>query len=60
MVQRRERKNNEVALKILLNGLSDTVKTSIGLCTSSKNLWINLEMMYQIKNKDIEDIPYQG
>jgi hypothetical protein len=30
-VQRRARKNNEVALKILLNGLSDTVKEIIGL-----------------------------
>jgi hypothetical protein len=28
-VQRRARKNNKVALKILLNGLSDTVKASI-------------------------------
>jgi hypothetical protein len=56
-VQRRARKNNEVALKILLNGLSDTVKTSIGLCTSAKDLWLKLEKMYQIKNKDTEDIP---
>jgi hypothetical protein len=41
-VQRRARKNNEVALKILLNGLSYTVKTSIGLCTSAKDLSIKL------------------
>jgi hypothetical protein len=38
--QRRSRKNNEVALKILLYGLSDTVKASIGLCTSTKDLWM--------------------
>jgi hypothetical protein len=56
-VQRRERKNNEVALKILLNGLSDTVKARIGLCTSAKDLWLKLEKMYQIKNEDTEDIP---
>jgi hypothetical protein len=56
-IQRRARKNNEVALKILLNGLSDTVKTRIGLCTSAKDLWMKLENMYQIKNKDTEDIP---
>jgi hypothetical protein len=56
-VQRRARKNNEVALKILLNGLSDTVKESIGLCTSTKDLWLKLEKMYQIKNEDTEDIP---
>jgi hypothetical protein len=46
-----------VALKILLNGLSDTFKTRIGICTSSKDLWLKLENMYQIKNEDTEDIP---
>ena len=56
IVQRRARKNNEVALKIL-NGLSDTFKASIGLCTFAKDLWLKLEKMYQIKSKYIEDIP---
>jgi hypothetical protein len=57
IVQRRERKNNEVALNILLNGLSDTIKTRIGICTSAKDLWMKLENMYQIKYEDTEDIP---
>ena len=52
-VQRRARKNNEVALDILLNGLSYTIKASIGLCTSAKDLWLKLEKMYQIKSEDI-------
>jgi hypothetical protein len=43
-------------LKILLNGLSDTVKTSIGLCTSTKDLWLKLENMYQIKKEEYSDI----
>jgi hypothetical protein len=55
--QIRVKKNNEVALKILLNGLSDTVKASMGLCTSAKELWMKLEKMYQIKREVIEDIP---
>jgi hypothetical protein len=46
-----------VALKVLLNGLSDTIKTSIGLCTSAKDLWIKLEKMYQIKNEETKNIP---
>ena len=46
-----------MALKILLNGLSDTVKASIGLCTSAKDLWLKLENMYQIKNEGTKDIP---
>jgi hypothetical protein len=52
IVQRRSRKNNEVALNILPNGLSDIIKAHIGLCTSVKDLWIKLEKMYQIKNED--------
>jgi hypothetical protein len=56
-LQRRARKKNEVALKILLNGLLDIVKASIGICTSSKDLWLKLEKMYQIKSEDTEDIP---
>jgi hypothetical protein len=56
-VQRKARKNNEVELKILLNGLSDTVKASIGLCISAKDLWLKLEEMYQIKRQDTEEIP---
>jgi hypothetical protein len=57
IVQRKARKNNEVALKILLNGLSDTVKASIGLCTSAKDLWLKLEEMYQTKIQDTKYIP---
>jgi hypothetical protein len=57
IVQRRVRKNNEVALKILLNGLSYTIKVSIRLCTYSKELWLKLEGMYQIKKQDTKYIP---
>jgi hypothetical protein len=55
--QRRVRKKHEVALKIRFNGLSDTVKASMGLCTSSKDLWMKLEKVYQIKRQDKEGIP---
>jgi hypothetical protein len=51
-VQRTTRKNNEVALKILCNGLSNTIKASIGLCTSAKELWLKLENIFQIKSED--------
>jgi hypothetical protein len=54
--QRRVRNNNEVALKIILNGLSDIIKERMGLCTSAKDLWLKLEKMYQIKREDTEDI----
>jgi hypothetical protein len=50
-------KKNEVALKIILKVLSDTIKEIIGLCTSTKDLWLTLEEMYQIKRQDTKDIP---
>jgi hypothetical protein len=46
-----------VALNILLNGLLDTVKASIGLCKSTKDLWLKLEEMYQTKRQDKKDLP---
>jgi hypothetical protein len=58
--QRRVRNKNEVALKILLNGLSYTVKQSMGLCTSAKELWLKLEKVYQIKKEDTYDIPIKN
>jgi hypothetical protein len=41
--QRRVKKKHEVELKIHFNGLSDIIKESMGLCTSSKDLWLKLE-----------------
>jgi hypothetical protein len=55
--QRRVRKSNEVALKIILNGLSDIVKESMELCTSAKDLWMKLEKVYQIKREYTKAIP---
>jgi hypothetical protein len=55
--QRRVRNKNEVALKILLSGLADIVKESMGLCTSSKDLLMKLENMYEIKREDTKYIP---
>jgi hypothetical protein len=41
------KKNNAVAFKTILNGLSGSVKESIGKCTSTKDLWLKLEKAYQ-------------
>jgi hypothetical protein len=37
------KKNNVVAFKTILNGLSGSVKESIGNFTSAKDLWLKLE-----------------
>jgi hypothetical protein len=40
-------KNNVVAFKTILNGLSGSVKESIGKFTYAKDLWLKLEKAYQ-------------
>jgi hypothetical protein len=53
--QREEKKNDALALKTILSGLSSPIKESMGQCTSSKDLWLKLEETYQRKKEDIED-----
>jgi hypothetical protein len=50
--QREENKNDALALKTILSGLSSSIKESMGQCTSAKDLWLNLEETYQSKKED--------
>jgi hypothetical protein len=55
--QREGKKNDALALKTILSGLSSPIKESMGQCTSAKDLWLKLEETYQSKKEkeDIED-----
>jgi hypothetical protein len=53
--QREGKKNDALALKTILIGLSIPIKESMGQCTSTKDLWLKLEETYQKKKKDVED-----
>jgi hypothetical protein len=53
--QREGKKNDALALKTILSGLSSPIKESMGQCTSTKDLWLNLEETYQKKKEDVED-----
>jgi hypothetical protein len=53
--QREGKKNDALALKTILSGLSSRIKESMGQCTSSKDLWLKLEETYQRKKEDIEE-----
>jgi hypothetical protein len=55
--QREGKKNDALALKTILSGLSSPIKESMGQCTSAKDRWINLEETYQSKEEkeEIED-----
>ena len=53
--QKEGKKNDALALKTILSGLSTPIKESMGQCTSTKDLWLKLEETYQKKKKDVED-----
>jgi hypothetical protein len=53
--QREGNKNDALALKTILSGLSSPIKESTGQYTFAKDLWLNLEETYQSK-KEKEDI----
>jgi hypothetical protein len=47
--QKEANNNDALALKTIFNGISSSVKESMGKCTSTKDLWLNLEEVYQVK-----------
>ena len=49
--QRGGKKNDALALNIILSGLSSPIKDNMGKCTSAKDLRLNLEEMYQRKKE---------
>jgi hypothetical protein len=53
--QKEEKENDALSLKIIFNGLSSSIKESIGQCTPSKDLWMKLDKVYRDKIKYIED-----
>jgi hypothetical protein len=61
--QKEGKKNDALALKAIFNGLSSSVKKSMGQCTSAKDLWLKLEKVYQdkednsIKDNEGKDSP---
>jgi hypothetical protein len=54
---REGKKNDALALKTILSGLSIPIKESMGQCTSAKDLWLKIEETYQRKEEkeEIED-----
>jgi hypothetical protein len=52
--QREGKKNDALALKTILSGFSSPTKESMRQCTSTKDLWLKLEEIYQCKKENIE------
>jgi hypothetical protein len=55
VAQREGNKNDALALKTIFSGLSSPIKEIMEQCTSTKDLWLNLEETYQNKEDDDED-----
>ena len=53
--QREGKKNDALALETILSGISSPIKESMGQCTSTKDIWLNLEETYQNKIYYVED-----
>jgi hypothetical protein len=53
--QREENKNDSLALKTILSGIPSYIKESMEQCTSTKDLWLNIEETYQSKKDDTKD-----
>ena len=50
--QKDAKKDNTIALKFLMDGLSSSVRESVGGNTSAKDLWFKIESEYQKGTKD--------
>ena len=57
--QREGKKNDALALKTILSGISSPIKESMGQCTSANDLWLNIEETYQI-NKEKEEVEHHS
>jgi hypothetical protein len=42
LAQKEAKRNNKLAINTILDGLKDSVKSKVGSCASSKELWDNL------------------
>jgi hypothetical protein len=49
------KKNDALALKTILSGISSPIKESMGKCTFAKDLCLKLDETYQKKKEDVED-----
>jgi hypothetical protein len=59
LARREGNKNDTLDLKTILSGLSRSIKESMGQCTSSRDIWINIKETYQ-SNKEKEDVEYHS
>jgi hypothetical protein len=53
--QKEAKRNNKLAIDTILNGLIDSVKSKVGSCASSKDIWDKLQDLYAREEAEEEE-----
>jgi hypothetical protein len=53
--QNEARRNNKLTIDTILDGLTDSVKSKVGSCASTKDLWDKLQDLYAREEETIEE-----
>ena len=53
--QKEAKRNNKLAIDTILDGLTDLVKSKVGSCASSKDLWDKLQDLYVREDAEEEE-----
>jgi hypothetical protein len=54
VTQKETKRNNQLAINIILDGLTDSVKSKVGSCASEKELWDKLQDLYAREEEEVE------
>jgi hypothetical protein len=50
--QKEAKRNNKLAIHTILDGLTDSVKSKVGSCASSKEIWDKLQDLYEREEEE--------
>jgi hypothetical protein len=53
--QKEAKRNNKLAIDIILDGLTDSVKSKVGSCASAKDIWDKIQDLYAREEAEEEE-----
>jgi len=53
--EKEAKRNNKLAIDIILDGLTDSMKSKVGSCTSKNDLWDKLKYLYAREEAEKEE-----
>jgi hypothetical protein len=54
--QKEAKRNNKLAIDTILDGLTNLVKSNVGSCASTKDLWDKLQELYAREEAEEEEV----